>query len=82
MNTLYKFGAVWCSPCKALDPLLEEHFNNVNIIKIDIEEEPEKAMAFGIRSVPTLVLTDKQGKLIAMRVGGINRQQLRDFVNQ
>ena len=50
------FYATWCPPCKQLSPLLEklaaEHSGAINIYKVDIDEEPELAAAFGISSIP------------------------------
>ena len=54
------FYATWCGPCKALHPVLEElskeYSGNVDIYQIDVDKEKELAAAFGIRSIPTLLL--------------------------
>ncbi|MEQ1950930.1 thioredoxin family protein [Mesorhizobium sp. CN2-181] len=79
MKTLYKFGASWCSPCQAMDPLLAE-IDQLNVVKVDIEQEPEKAQAFGVRSVPTLIIVDENENPLAVRAGGINRHQLQQLI--
>lgn len=54
------FFATWCGPCKTLAPILEEigkeFEQQIDIYKIDIDKENELAAAFGIRSVPTMLL--------------------------
>ena len=54
------FYATWCGPCKALHPVLEElskeYSGKVDIYQIDVDQEKELAAAFGIRSIPTLLL--------------------------
>ena len=60
------FYATWCPPCKQLSPLLEklaaEHSGAINIYKVDIDEEPELAAAFGISSIPMLLWIPAEGK--------------------
>jgi thioredoxin 1 len=58
MKRILRFTASWCSPCKALAKQLEETQTNIPIEVIDIDVNPELAMEYGIRSVPTLVLLD------------------------
>ncbi|WP_022980348.1 thioredoxin [Ideonella sp. B508-1] len=57
---LIDFHAVWCGPCKASMPALEdaarEFEGEIAIVKVDIEQEPKLAEAYGVRSVPTFIL--------------------------
>jgi len=57
---LVDFWAEWCVPCKKVDPLLAEIANEmgdqVEIVKVNIEENPETAMAYGVMTVPTLTI--------------------------
>lgn len=58
--TLVDFFATWCGPCKMQGPILEQVKeklgDSVNIIKIDVDQNPELSAKFSIRSVPTLIL--------------------------
>lgn len=59
---LVDFYADWCGPCKALAPTLEtvaeEHAGQLEVVKVDIDDNPELAMRFGIQSIPTLIVFD------------------------
>ena len=68
---LLDFFATWCGPCRMIAPFIEqiadEHPEYV-ICKIDVDEEPELAQAFGIQSIPTLVVL-KNGEVAETAVG-------------
>lgn len=54
-----KFGAIWCSPCKKLEPImdkLEKEFSNVKFVSVDIDDIPNLAKQYQIRSLPTIIL--------------------------
>jgi len=57
---LLEFGAVWCKPCKSLEPILqklgEEWGPRVVLAKLDVDECPDIALNYGVMSVPTLIL--------------------------
>lgn len=54
------FNATWCGPCKMLNPVLDELSQEYNIIKIDIDKNPDIASEYEIMSVPTLVYMKDQ----------------------
>lgn len=76
--TLVKFGAPWCGPCRAIAPLLErlatEH-PKVSIVDIDIDQAPDLAARFAIRSIPTLIAW-KDGVLQWTKIGVPSSQDL------
>ncbi|MFZ2096537.1 MAG: thioredoxin [Anaerolineales bacterium] len=54
------FTAVWCGPCKMLDPIVEQLSkqwgNKVKVVKLDVDENSNLAMQYGIMGIPTLIL--------------------------
>lgn len=68
---LLDFWAQWCGPCRMLSPTVEEvagETPNVKVGKVNIDEQPELAQAFGVMSIPTLVVM-KNGKMVNRTVG-------------
>lgn len=78
--TLVDFFATWCGPCKMIAPVLEQ-LEDIDVIKVDVDEERELAVKFGIQAVPTLVLIkDKQE--IARTQGYHDLEDLKNWINQ
>ena len=73
------FFATWCGPCKKLSPTLdevsEEFGEQVNIVKVDVDESEDLAMDYGIRSVPT-VLFFKNGQQVDKFVGALPKSEI------
>ena len=65
---ILRFTASWCQPCKALAQQLEELGLDKEVTVVDIDEQSELAIRYGVRSVPTLVALDN-GKEIKRMVG-------------
>lgn len=81
---LVDFWATWCGPCKMIAPVLEQiaaESTTVTIAKIDVDDNPQTAAKYGIRSIPTLILFNN-GQPVATKVGGLPKQALIDWVNQ
>jgi thioredoxin 1 len=78
------FWAEWCGPCKMIAPALEEISQEMNgkvkIAKINVDENPELAAQFGIRSIPTLMLF-KNGEVADMKVGAAPKTALSAWIN-
>jgi thioredoxin 1 len=76
---LVDFWAEWCGPCKMIAPVLEEIATDLDgkltIGKLDVDENGSTAMAFGVMSIPTLLLF-KGGKPVERIVGFQPKQQL------
>ena len=70
-NVLVDFWASWCGPCKMLAPTIEaiaEAYDSFKVGKVNVDDEPDLAQAYGISSIPTLILF-KDGKAADMMVG-------------
>ena len=76
---LVDFFATWCGPCKMLSPVLEEVANEyegkATIVKVDVDQDQSLAAAYGIMSVPTLILF-KDGKAVKQVSGFMPKPQL------
>lgn len=60
LPVLVDFGAVWCGPCKMLDPIVDqiakEWDGKVKVVKLDVDNNPELAMRYQVMGVPTLMM--------------------------
>lgn len=78
-TVLVDFTAVWCGPCKMLEPVLkqlaDEWQAQVKIVKLDVDQNPELAGAYKVLSVPTLILF-KSGKPIERVTGYLPKDRL------
>lgn len=73
----------WCNPCKTLLPIMErlsENMTDVEFCKIDVEENPDIATEFQIRSIPTLLFF-KNGEHVNSHVGMIQESKLVSKIN-
>lgn len=80
MKRILRFTASWCGPCKSLAKTLEEVNSGVPIEVIDIDVNPELAMDFGVRSVPTLVMLEENVE-VKRTVGAKQKSELEVWLN-
>ena len=81
---LVDFWAEWCGPCKMIAPMLNEaateYADKLSVVKLNVDESPNIAAKFGIRSIPTLMLF-KDGAVQAQKVGAFSKSQLTEFLD-
>lgn len=81
---LVDFFAEWCGPCKTMSPILKELKKelgeNITIIKVDVDESPQAAKAYQVKSVPTLILF-KNGTILWRQSGVVNKLELLRIIN-
>ena len=74
------FWAEWCQPCRALAPaldeLIEECKGSVSLAKVNVDDNPQLAARFGIRSIPT-VLFMKDGQVVDQVIGAVPKSQMK-----
>jgi thioredoxin 1 len=80
---LVDFWATWCGPCRMLAPVIaqiaEEQEGKIKVGKIDVDEEPELAIRYGISSIPTLKVF-KNGQVVNSSVGVIPKPMIEQLL--
>ena len=80
---LLDFWAEWCGPCKMIAPVLDDleadMGEKIEIRKMNIDENPNTPMTYGIRSIPTLLLI-KDGEVKGTKVGAISKSDLKSWI--
>ena len=76
---LVDFWATWCGPCQMLAPVLEALSQQVKVVKVDVDENPQLAMAFQVSSIPTVV-SFRDGKALKKSVGVVPGEKLLELL--
>ena len=83
--TLVDFWAVWCGPCRMQTPILEELSrelsDNQKIAKVNVDQQRDLALKFGIQSIPT-ILVFQDGRLVDRLIGVRMKDELKQIVNE
>lgn len=82
---LVDFYADWCAPCKMMAPILQElktmMGDSLNIVKIDTDRNPDAAIKYQVRGIPTLILF-KEGNILWQQAGVVRASQLKTIIDQ
>ena len=82
MKKFLYFSAQWCGPCRMLGPVMEElNSEGYSVQKIDVDNNPELSQQFGVRNIPTVVLT-VDGTEVGRKVGNASKAMYLDMYNQ
>jgi thioredoxin 1 len=80
---LVDFWAEWCGPCRMIAPFLEElateMAGKVTVAKVNIDENPQTPMKYGVRGIPTVILF-KGGQVAATKIGALPKSKLYEWV--
>jgi len=80
---LLYFSTTWCAPCKTMSPIMSElsacHGSEVNIVKVDVDEQIDLAKKFEVRGVPTLILLN-ENEVKSRLIGGNSSQQVKRWL--
>jgi thioredoxin 1 len=77
------FWAEWCGPCRMIAPFLEElateMAGKVTVAKVNIDENPQTPMKYGVRGIPTMIVF-KDGQVAATKIGALPKSKLYEWV--
>ena len=83
MKTVIKMWSSWCRPCLQLKPIFDEviqEINDIKVVEIDVEEHPDIASNYKVRGIPTVIVTDDDDNILAMKTGMMTKEQLKDLI--
>ena len=85
MKTIIKLSMTSCIPCQQLKPIFEDVVGNltdIKVVEIDVEEHPEVARNYQVRGVPSVIVTDENDNILAMKSGMMSKEQLTKLIKE
>ena len=80
MKKILYFSAAWCGPCKMLGPIMESLSGQVNFEKVDVDNNQDLSIQYGVRNIPTLVLVEN-GEAVGRLTGLQQKEAILNFYN-
>ena len=80
MKKILYFSAAWCGPCKMLGPIMESLAGQINYEKIDVDNNQDLSIQYGVRNIPTLVLVEN-GEAVGRLIGVQSKEAILNFYN-
>ena len=84
MKTVIKFSMEFCQPCLQLKPIFDAavaEIDNIRVVNINVDDNPETASQYKVRSVPTIIVTDENDVVLASHSGVMTKEQIIDLIN-
>jgi len=81
MKKILYFSAAWCGPCKMLGPIMESLAGQINYEKIDVDNNQDLSIQYGVRNIPTLILVEN-GEAVGRLTGLQQKDQILEFYNR
>ena len=80
MKKILYFSAAWCGPCKMLGPIMESLSGQINYEKIDVDNNQDLSIKYGVRNIPTLILVEN-GEAVRRLTGLQQKEAILNFYN-
>jgi len=81
MKKILYFTAPWCGPCQTLGPIIESLSGQINYEKVNVDENQDLSIQYGVRNVPTLLLLEN-GEEVSRLVGVQSKEAILEFYNR
>ena len=84
MKTIKIFKAIWCGPCRAIAPMIDQiktEFTDISFNSIDVDENPEESIKYGITSVPTILFIEND-EVKGSHKGALTKSALKTLIGQ